>query len=44
METYTHFETKHLSYTDLKRVTATSVFVTKMLNKNSSESDKDGNK
>ena len=31
METYSHFETKRLSYTDLRRVTASSVFVTKIL-------------
>jgi hypothetical protein len=31
METYSHFETKRLSYTDLRRVTASSIFVTKIL-------------
>lgn len=46
METYSYFETKRLSmsYTDLKRITATSVFVTKVLNKSFYKSDKNGNK
>ena len=44
METYSHFETKCLSYTDLRRVTASSVFVTKILSNFFSKLDKNENK